>query len=159
MSEPIHTYTDSIDIDAPAEKVWNIVVDMERYGEWSSENTGGYWRKGDDGNPGTGQVGDMFVGINRLGEDEWKAPVEIVEREEGKAFGFVTGGMKYNIALWKYIVEDNGSGGTKLTEYYELRNKSPLMEENGQPEIDKRRDNMIESIRATLQGMKASAEV
>ena len=45
---------------------------MERYGEWSSENTGGYWRK-KDGVPGTGEVGDEFVGINRRGDDEWKA--------------------------------------------------------------------------------------
>ena len=47
-------------------------------GEWSNENTGGYWRKGEDGEPGTGEVGDVFVGVNRLDGEEWKAPVEIV---------------------------------------------------------------------------------
>ena len=158
MSEPIHTHTDSIDIDASPEAVWDMVVDMERYGEWSSENTGGYWRKGADGVPGTGLVGDMFVGVNRRDDQEWKAPVEIVQRDEGQVFGFITGGMEYNIALWQYQVEPNESGGTTLTEYYELRTLSPLMKENGQPEIDLRRDNMIESIRATLEGMKAAAE-
>ena len=158
MTEPIHTHTDSIDIDAPPDVVWAMVTDMERYGEWSSENTGGYWRKGADGVPGTGKVGDMFVGVNRRGDDEWKAPVEIVQRDEGRVFGFVTGGMDYNIALWQYQVEANESGGTKLIEYYELRTLSPLMKENGQPEIDRRRNNMIESIRATLEGMKATAE-
>lgn len=135
-----------------------MVVDMERYGEWSSENAGGYWRKGSDGEPGSGQIGDMFVGINRLGDEEWKAPVEIVERDEGRSFGFVTGGMEYNIALWRYVVEPDGNGGTTLTENYELRTLSPRMKEFGQPEIDLRRQNMISSIRATLENMKAAAE-
>lgn len=157
MAEPIHTHTDSIDIDAPPAKIWDLVTAMDRYGEWSSENNGGYWRKNDDGEPGTGQVGDMFVGVNKIGEDEWKAPVEIVEREEGKSFGFVTGGLEWNIALWRYELEPT-DGGTRLTESYELRTLSPLMKENGQSEIDYRRDNMIKSIRATLEGMKAAAE-
>ena len=158
MAEPIHTHSDSIDIAAPPERVWEMVVDMERYGEWSSENDGGYWRKGPDGEPGTGQVGDMFVGINRLGGEEWKAPVEIVEREEGRSFGFVTGGLEYNIALWQYVVEPNAAGGTTLTENYELRNLSPRMKEHGEAEIDLRRQNMITSIRATLENMKTAAE-
>lgn len=157
-SEPIHTHTDSVEIAAPPEAVWAMVTDMERYGEWSSENAGGYWRKGEDGVPGTGQVGDMFVGINRRDGAEWKAPVEIVARDEGRTFGFVTGGMAYNIALWQYQLEPLDDGGTRLTEYYELRNLSPLMQEHGQPEIDKRRDNMITSIRATLENLKAAAE-
>src|ERR1051325_128505 len=59
------SYTESIHIAAPRARVWELVTAMERYGEWSSENTGGYWRKGEDGVPGTGQVGDQFVGINR----------------------------------------------------------------------------------------------
>src|SRR5688500_495164 len=57
--------TDSIRIAAPPAKVWELVTAMERYGEWSSENTGGRWRKGADGEPGTGKVGDQFVGVNR----------------------------------------------------------------------------------------------
>lgn len=157
MAEPIHTHSDSIEIAAPPDKVWDMVTAMDRYGEWSSENTGGYWRKGADGEPGTGQVGDMFVGVNRIGEEEWKAPVEIVERDEGRAFGFVTGGLEYNIALWRYEVEPTGDG-TRLTESYELRTLSPRMKEFGQEEIDYRRNNMITSIRATLESMKAAAE-
>ncbi|MDH4144946.1 MAG: SRPBCC family protein [Acidimicrobiia bacterium] len=156
-SAPIHTHSDSVEIDAPPSLVWGLVTAMERYGEWSSENAGGRWRKREDGTEGTGEVGDMFVGVNRRGEDEWKAPVEVVTRDEGKVFGFVTGGLDWNIALWRYSLEPAGAG-TRLTEYYELRNLSPLMKEHGQPEIDRRMANMRESIRATLEGMKAAAE-
>ena len=52
------SHSESIEINASPETVWSLVTDMERYGEWSSENTGGYWRKKEDGVPGTGEVGD-----------------------------------------------------------------------------------------------------
>jgi hypothetical protein len=157
MSEPIVTHDDSIYIDAPPEAVYRLVASMERYGEWSSENTGGYWRKDAEGNVGSGRVGDLFVGINRQGEREWKAPVEIVEADPAKTFAFVTGGREYDIALWKYVLEPTGSG-TQLTEHYELRNLPPLLQEGGQPAIDERMNAMRTSIRATLEGMKACAE-
>jgi hypothetical protein len=157
MAEPIHTHQDSIDVAAPPEAVYRLVTSMERYGEWSSENAGGYWRKDASGNPGTGRVGDMFVGINRAGDREWKAPVEIVELDEPRTFAFVTGGREHDIALWKYTVEPQGSG-TRLTEHYELRNLPPLLVEGGQPAIDARMEAMRTSIRATLEGMKRCAE-
>ena len=130
---------------------------MERYGEWSSENTGGYWRKKEDGVPGTGEVGDEFVGINRRGDDEWKALVEIIVREENKAFAFVTGGTAMNLIHWRYDIEPNDSG-TILTESWALMNLSPLMIEHGDEEIQYRAANARESITATLKGMKAAAE-
>jgi hypothetical protein len=155
--EPIHSYSESIDIEASPDVVWNLVTAMDRYGEWSSENQGGYWRKGHDGVPGTGQIGDEFVGVNRRGDQEWKALVEIVEREEGRTFGFVTGGSALNFVLWKYIVEPSGAG-TKLTEHWELRNLSPIMIENGPDEVAFRVSNAHESLGATLRAMKATAE-
>lgn len=157
MADPIVVHDDSIDIAAPPSAVYALVTSMERYGEWSSENAGGYWRKGADGVPGTGKIGDQFVGINRQGEREWKAPVEIVECDQDKAFAFVTGGVEMNIALWKYVLEPT-DGGTRLTEHYELRNLSPQMVEGGQASVDARMDAMRSSIRATLEGIKAAAE-
>ena len=154
---PLHTYSDSIEIDAPVAAVWELVTAMERYGEWSSENTGGYWRKKADGVPGTGQLGDQFVGVNRRDGKEWKALVEIVERDEGRSFAFVTGGSELNFVLWQYLLEPAGDG-TRLTEYWELRNLSPIMVENGEPEVAYRMANMRESMRATLEGIKRTAE-
>lgn len=156
-TEPIRTYQDTIEIAAPPAKVFELVTSLDRYGEWSTENTGGYWRKGADGVPGTGKVGDQWVGVNRDGEREWKAPVEIVELDPPRCFAFVTGGTEHNIALWKYQLEPSGDG-TKLTEYYELRNPSPPMIERGEPAIEERMETNRRSIRATLEGMKAAAE-
>ena len=155
--DPIHSYAESVDIAAPPAVVWELVTAMERYGEWSSENCGGYWRKNAAGVPGTGRVGDQFVGINRRGGQEWKGLVDIVEREEGHAYAFVTGGVDLNYVYWRYIVEPSGSG-TRLTEEWALRNLSPIMIENGEVEVARRVSNARESIGATLGAMKATAE-
>lgn len=151
------SHTDSVRIAAPPARVWELVIAMERYGEWSSENTGGYWRKGADGVPGTGQVGDQFVGINRRDGVEWKAPVEIVEREDEKAYAFVTGGTAMNLVLWRYELQPDGDG-TVLTEQWTLRKPAFFIEQGGEPEVARRAANAKESIAATLQGMKATAE-
>jgi hypothetical protein len=158
MSDPaLPSYTESIHIAAPRAQVWELVTAMERYGEWSSENTGGYWRKGADGEPGTGLIGDQFVGINRRDGAEWKAPVEIIERDEGRAFCFVTGGQAMDLARWRYELADD-DGGTLLTEEWQLRNRDYFMDLGGEDEIARRAANAKESIGATLRGMKATAE-
>ncbi|MCC6435755.1 MAG: SRPBCC family protein [Acidimicrobiales bacterium] len=154
---PLRSHSDSIRIAAPPSKVWELVTAMERYGEWSSENTGGYWRKGEDGQPGTGRVGDQFVGINKRGDQEWKAPVEIVEREEGRSYAFVTGGLAANFALWRYELQPDGDG-TLLTESWSLNKKTPNMDTGGEAAIEERVGYAKESIAATLAGMKKAAE-
>ena len=151
---PIYSHADSIHIDAPPSKVWAMVTAMERYGEWSPENTGGYWRKKPDGTLGTGQVGDEFVGVNRRGEQEWKALVEIVEREEERSYAFVTGGTNLNFVHWRYELERAADGATVLTEQWALRNLSPIMVEKGDAEVAYRVENARESIGATLAGLK-----
>ena len=151
------SHSDSVRIAAPPARVWELVIAMDRYGEWSSENTGGYWRKGADGVPGTGQIGDQFVGINRRDGVEWKAPVEIIERDEEKAYAFVTGGREMDLALWRYELQPDGDG-TLLIEQWTLRKPAFFIEQGGEAEVARRAANAKESIAATLQGMKATAE-
>ena len=153
---PLFSHSESIRIAAPPQQVWELITAMERYGEWSSENTGGYWRK-IDGVAGTGKVGDQFVGINRRGDQEWKGMVEIVERDEGRAYAFITGGVALNFVFWRYQLDADGDG-TLLTEQWELRNLSPIMVEGGDDEVQRRVANAKESMHATLAGIKRVAE-
>lgn len=157
LPEPVCQRAQSIDIAAPPADVWALVTALDRYGEWSPENTGGYWRKGEDGEPGTGEVGDMFVGVNKLDGEEWKAPVEIVSRVENSDFAFVTGGLDYNIALWRYQLTPNGDG-TTLTQSWTLRQLSPRMIENGDAELEYRTGNAERSLTRTLAAMKTALE-
>ena len=107
--------------------------------------------------PGTGKIGDQFVGINRRDGVEWKAPVEIIECEEEKAYAFVTGGTAMDLALWRYELQPDGDG-TLLTEQWTLRKPSFFIEQGGEEEVARRAANAKESIAATLAGMKATAE-
>ena len=157
MSDPLFSHAESVRIAAPPSRVWELVTAMERYGEWSSENTGGYWRKNAEGVPGTGKVGDQFVGINKRGDQEWKGMVEIVERDEGRSYAFVTGGADLNYVHWRYVLEADGAG-TLLTEEWALRNLSPIMVERGDAEVAQRVANAKESIGATLVGLRKAAE-
>ncbi len=50
------------------------------------------------------------------------------------------------------------AGGTKLTQHWELRNLSPIMIENGDEEVQRRRRNALDSIEKTLPAIKAAAE-
>jgi len=154
---PLDQCVDSILIDAPVERVWQLVTAIERYGEWSSENVGGYWRKRSDDSLGDGQVGDQFVGINRRDGREWKGMVEIVRRDDNREFAFVTGGLEHNLVLWRYQLYPEGNR-TRLVESWTLRNATPTMTEKGEAERMYRRDNAVTSVRATLEGLKAAAE-
>ena len=69
--------------------------------------------------------------------------VEIIVREENKAFAFVTGGTAMNLIHWRYDIEPNDSG-TILTESWALMNLAPLMIEHGDEEIQYRAANARE---------------
>jgi len=157
VEAPIRQHVDSIDIAAPPSRVWELVTALDRYGEWSSENTGGRWRPRPDGEVGTGEVGDVFSGLNRLGDVEWKVPVEVVRREDERDFAFVMATLAHPFVLWRYQLEPNGDG-TTLTESWTLRALTPNMVDQGDVEIDRREENARVSIKATLAGMKAAAE-
>ena len=55
------------DIAAPSEKVWALVTDLPRMGEWSPENAGGEWVQGATGPA----LGSVFQGKNKNGIRRW----------------------------------------------------------------------------------------
>jgi hypothetical protein len=73
---------ESRDIAAPAEKVWGLVSDLPRMGEWSPENVGGTW-----GNGATGPaVGATLTGRNKNGFRRWSTTATVVACEPGRVF-------------------------------------------------------------------------
>jgi hypothetical protein len=58
MSEPISV---SIDINAPAERIYDLVPDLPSLGKWSPEATGGKWL----GGATSAKPGVRFRGTNR----------------------------------------------------------------------------------------------
>lgn len=100
----------SIEIDAPPAKVWEVVSDLKRMGEWSPQ-----CRKmivfGDV------RQGARTLNINRAGKVHWPTTAKVVEFDPEKKLAFR---IVENRTIWSYELEETATG-TKLTE----RRKAP----------------------------------
>ena len=76
----------SLHIEAPPERIYEIVTDIAQMGRLSPECTGGKWLDGATGPA----VGARFKGSNKRGFARWSTTNEVVEAEPGQAFSFET---------------------------------------------------------------------
>jgi uncharacterized protein YndB with AHSA1/START domain len=98
--------TAKLEISAPAEKVWEMISDLTRMGEWSPENEGGEWMRGATGpSPGA-----RFRGVNRYGGKTWKSVATVVDAEPGRRFSFKISAMGIPVSEWSYDFEPTESG-------------------------------------------------
>ena len=103
-------------IAAPPEAVWALVTDVTRTGEWSPENTGAVWLDGATGPA----VGARFKGSNRRGRTKWATTCQVIVAEPGREFVFVTGRPGKPETRWRFVLEADGDGATRVTESFEL---------------------------------------
>jgi Polyketide cyclase / dehydrase and lipid transport len=96
----------SRDIGASPEVVWDLVADVTRMGEWSTENVGGSWAKGSVG-PALGAV---FKGSNKNGVRRWSTTCTVVACERGKVFEFAVSSGPLAVANWRYEFDPIPSG-------------------------------------------------
>jgi hypothetical protein len=94
------------EVAASPERVWELVADLPRMGEWSNENEGGTWLDGATGP----QVGAKFRGENRNGFRRWKTLVTVTESEPGRRFGFDVTSLGLPISTWSYTIEPTEHG-------------------------------------------------
>ena len=106
----------TIEIAAPPERVYAVVSDLSRMGEFSPECRSVEWLDG-----ATGPVpGARFVGRNRGGPMTWSRHGRVVSADAGREFSFVTEEGGRDSTLWTYRLRPAGSG-TSVTESYEVR--------------------------------------
>jgi uncharacterized protein YndB with AHSA1/START domain len=101
------------EIAAPPERVFEMVSELSRMGEWSPENTGGKWLGGASGPT----MGAKFKGTNKSGRHRWSTLVTVTRCEPGRAFEFEVSSMGLKVARWGYDIEPNGTGCT-VTEHW-----------------------------------------
>lgn len=107
----------SAEIAAPAERVWRLVSDLPRMGEWSPENTGGRWLGGATGPT----VGARFRGSNRKGLRRWSTTCTVTAADAGKAFTFDVTYGPLAISTWTYTFTPTGNGTTVVEEWTDRR--------------------------------------
>lgn len=113
----------SVRVEAPAQRVWELVSDLPRMGRLSPENTGGSWR----GSATGPAVGVVFRGSNRNGRRRWSTTVRVDRCEPGRSFAFaVTSVLSIPVSHWSYdIAPDSapepGGGACTVTETWEDR--------------------------------------
>jgi hypothetical protein len=103
----------SRDIAAPPERIFSMVSELSRMGEWSPENIGGKWLGGATGPA----VGAKFKGTNRSGRHRWSTLVRVTKCDPGRAFEFEVSSMGLKVACWGYEIEPTTAGST-VTEHW-----------------------------------------
>jgi len=146
---------ESIDIDATPERLYEMVSDLSRMGEWSPENRGGTWV----GGVTRAAKGAKFKGRNKSGRRSWSTVVTIVSANPPKEVAWESKALGLKIALWRYRFEPNGKGGTTVVESTEDR-RGRMMHVIGRTAsgvADREAENK-KNMRATLEQLKKAAE-
>jgi hypothetical protein len=96
----------SIDIAAPPEKVYDLISDVTRMGEWSPETRSATWLDGANGPA----VGARFKGTNRLGPVRWSTKPTVEVADPGREFTFVVTVLGRKATRWSYKLAPTEAG-------------------------------------------------
>lgn len=140
----------SIEIDAPPDRVYALISDLRRMPEWSPECTGVTWVRGGP------EIGGRFIGRNRNGWKQWVTQGVVTAAEPGRLFRFAIHAGPMPVAVWEYAVTPR-PGGCTLTERFTDRRPVRLRGTMDRV-IGPRRSINAEGIDATLAAVKRTAE-
>lgn len=98
---------ETIDVDAPAVKVWALVSDLPRMASWSPQVVKTIVRGGPV------QLGTRTLNINRRGLLVWPTRAKVVRFEPHSEIALR---IKDNYTIWSFTLESSESGGTRITQ-------------------------------------------
>jgi uncharacterized protein YndB with AHSA1/START domain len=113
----------TVHMDAPPDRVWDLVSEVTRIGSYSPETFEAEWLDGATGP----EVGARFRGhVKRNG----KGPIywtscTVLASEPGREFAFGVGARDKPLNTWRYRLEPAGDG-TDVTESFELTDTAVL---------------------------------
>ena len=110
---------ETMEIDAPAARVYDLVSDLPRMGEWSPECERVSWR----GKVSSAVKGAQFVGHNRRGTMRWVTFGTVVAAEPGRHFAFEVYVGPLKLSLWEYFIapHEDGRGCTVAEQWTDRR--------------------------------------
>ncbi len=144
-----------VHIKASPERVYELVSDVTRMGEWSPECYRCRWL-GETKGP---VAGARFKGYNRRGWLRWWTTCTVTEAEPGGAFAFETHSVPFKgmQTRWRYQMEPS-EGGTLLTESFRALWHFRIVIRLAFGGSRRRQAQMEEGVRRTLDRIKAIAE-
>jgi uncharacterized protein YndB with AHSA1/START domain len=97
---------ETIRIDAPQSKVWNLITDVHRMVEFSPELVDVEWL----GEPAEPKLGARFAGKSRIGGFEWTRNCTIVEAREPKLFSYEVydEADEFAQSRWSFEITEDG---------------------------------------------------
>lgn len=154
---------EAIEIASPVDRVWSVITDVTRIGEFSPECHTAEWIDGAT----EPAIGARFVGSNRLGEREWDRACTITELETERTFAYVVGdGIDGSPATeWRFELEPRGESTTLRQKFRHLpggRSGVATMAreqpDNAAAIVEGRRQMLENGMQTTLAAMKAAIE-
>lgn len=145
----------SLEIDADAHKLYEMVSDLPRIGEWSPECERVEW-EGDVTEP---VVGTEFLGYNAVGPGRrirYKRHGTVLAADPGREFTFITDEGGKPSTKWSYRFEALGDGRTRVTESYDVE-WIPTWARILDPILNRYKE-LLEGMGTTLERLKAVAE-
>jgi hypothetical protein len=147
--------SESIDIQASPDLVYDLIADVSSVGQFSPEATGAL---------GAGRrlrVGDTFWGTNKRGPWIWATRCRMTSADRGRAFAFDVDFGLLPISSWSYQILAT-EGGCSVTETWVDRRegrRGKLVSRAGSLLIPGPRDeHNRRNIRHTLEALKVVAE-
>jgi Polyketide cyclase / dehydrase and lipid transport len=148
-------------VAAPTRKVWALVSDITRVGDWGGECVRAEWIEGADGPA----VGARFRGYQLRQGQEWTSVSVVIETQPGVSFAWTVGDPQYASATWRYQLTSDGSGGTILR-YRAVLGPGPSGLSDAIANAPEREDSIIadrlneheRNMTATLEAIKQAAE-
>ena len=145
----------SIEIAAPPERVWALVTDVRRMGQWSPHTVQAEWLDPENGDGPT--VGRQFRGTNRLPiVRQWTSTATITACESERRFAFAVGRNPDDPnTLWSYDFEATATG-TRVTERWQMLREPAIVLLYYR--LINQRARLARGVEETLRRLKAAAE-
>ena len=145
---------ETLHMDAPAELVYDLVADLPRMGEWSTECERVVWR----GTATKAEHGAGFIGHNRAGTVRWITFGKVIAADRGRYLAFDIFVGPIQVSRWEYVFapDEDGQGCTVAEQWTDRR--SAVQRTLGNRVVGERVEKNREGIRQTLRTLKRVAE-
>ena len=151
--------TVEVDVDAPPQRLWELISDVTLPARYSDEFQGAEWLDGD-----SLRVGARFVGRNSIGERQWETVSHVVACDSPRLFAWNVSDAENPSAQWRFELDRVGSS-TRLRQCMTMgpgrSGTTSAMEQdpdNASQILAARRATLRRNMELTVQGIKQLAE-